>query len=132
MAKRTVPSELLREAATSLKKVTADKRYAYNAAVLHAPNRGRCEVSLAGAWLAKTHKVDITRDLEPLDFTLPIRRKMQALHCAEVGAFGKMFFYLLLPFSAGLDFIWPRMPRSPIALVAALRKVAAEMKRKGY
>lgn len=87
-------SELLTLAINDCKVVAKDKRYHLNMHIWHQPLPGdkahedTCEVCMAGAVMANTLSVPITRTQEPCDHDIKTQNKLLAINDMRTGCFG--------------------------------------------
>lgn len=86
------PSELIRIGVRDLRACAADANYVVDLDVWHRPDRqGRCLVGLAGAVMAQSGKASIKRSLFPIDYALPVQRKLWAIHYLQRQRFDDAF-----------------------------------------
>lgn len=83
------PSELLALALADLAKVEKSLRYEVCMEYWHLPTEdGVCQVSMAGALMAKTLKVDRFKEFKPSDFETDTKNNLLAIEYFRMGFLG--------------------------------------------
>jgi len=131
------PSELILLALKDLVLVERSKSYEIDMGEWHTPRsdfNDKCLVCFAGVIMAKTFKIDVSENVDPMDFSNATHSKLTSLDLFRIGDVGEAFETLGRSYTKGHEFDRNITHYATNAgkFKREMRKLAADLAAKNY